>query len=43
MQSFRKQVMLMLSVSILTDDIIARMIEINDDDDFDLRTSCDRL
>ena len=43
MQSFRKQVMLMLNVSILTDDIIARMIEINDDDDFDLRTSCDRL
>ena len=37
--------MLMLNVSILTDDIIARMIEINinDDDDFDLRTSCDRL
>ena len=33
----------MLNVSILTDDIIARMIEINDDDDFDLRTSCDRL
>ena len=27
----------------LTVDIIARMIEINDDDDFDLRTSCDRL
>ena len=43
MQSFRKQVTLMLNVSILTDDVIARMIEINDDDDFDLRTSCDRL
>ena len=43
MQSFRKQVMLMLNVSILTDDIIARMIEINDDDDVDLKTSCDRL
>ena len=33
----------MLNVSILTDDIIARMIEINDDDDVDLKTSCDRL
>ena len=43
MQSFRKQVILMLNVFILTVDIIARMIEINDDDDFDLRTSCDRL
>ena len=35
--------MLMLDVFILTDDIIARTIEINDDDDVDLKTSCDRL
>ena len=34
----------MLNVFILTDDIIARTIEINDDDDdVDLRRSCDRL